>query len=53
MEKYIINKFEHQGVFLCTEERQEDGEIFLIGKFENKKTKMTFIKQVYDKKLQS
>ena len=52
MEKYIIYRFEHKGIFLCTENTQENGDVFLIGSFENQKKEQSFIKQIKDKKLE-
>ena len=49
MKKYVIFKFEDAGIFICNEQLQEDGSVFLIGTFENLKTKLTFIKQIDDK----
>lgn len=49
MKNYIIFNFEDYGIFICNEKLQEDGIVFLIGTFENLKTKFTFIKQIDDK----
>jgi len=51
MKNYIINKFELNGVFNCKEVLQENGEIFLVGNFENQKRKdeYSFIKSNLDK----
>jgi hypothetical protein len=48
MKKYLILAFKNYGTFFCKEETQETGEIFLIGKFNNRGSEHSFIKHPND-----
>lgn len=51
MKKYTLFKLSHYGEFYCKEEAQESGEVFLIGKWNNKGKEHIYIKQSKDKQL--